>query len=166
MLLHLMWHRSGRWISVLFEVGADNEEGHASEKNGPVADIQAAPHANAKTDQSKHHGRPRESAWPCLTALRTALPSCLPPCATPPLTMFAVEAAAPAPAKKEVQPWPPAPLVETPVMPATTPGALPIMPRRIALVIKATPKIHYIASPALASLSLNTLENTQTDPRK
>src|SRR5271165_4447407 len=130
-----------RWMGPLLpQVGSDDQAGRDSEKEQPIGKVQAAPHANAKTDQSKHHGRPRESAWPCLTALRTALPSCLPPCATPPLTMFAVEAAAPAPARKEPHPCPPAPLVETPVMPATTPGALPIMPRRIALVIKATPK--------------------------
>src|SRR5277367_220749 len=95
-----------RWMVLgLVQVGSDDEDARDSEKEQPIGNVQAAPQANAKTDQSKHHGRPRESAWPCLTALRTALPSCLPP----PLTMFAAEAAAPAPARKEPHPCPPEP---------------------------------------------------------
>src|SRR5208337_728013 len=57
MLLHLMWHRSGRWISVLFEVRADDEEGHAPEKDSPVARIQAASGMNSKANQSLNHGQ-------------------------------------------------------------------------------------------------------------
>jgi hypothetical protein len=57
MLLHLVRHRSGRrMISVLFQVRTDDEEGHAPEKDSPVAGIQAASGMNSKGNHSLNHG--------------------------------------------------------------------------------------------------------------
>jgi hypothetical protein len=83
---------------------SDDEEGHAPEKDSPIAGIQAASGLNSKGNYTSNHGRPLESAWPCLTALRTAWPSCLPPCAAAAPAPLAMVAAVNAPPKKEVQP--------------------------------------------------------------
>jgi hypothetical protein len=102
---YLMRSGFSRWMVLgLVQVESDDQEGRAPEKDSPVADIQTANGPNSKGNRASNHGRPLESAWPCLTALRTAWPSCLPPCtaaAPAPLPMLAAN---PAPAKKEVQP--------------------------------------------------------------
>jgi hypothetical protein len=44
-------------MSALFHVRADDEEGHAPEKDSPVAGIQAASGMNSKANQSLNHRR-------------------------------------------------------------------------------------------------------------
>jgi hypothetical protein len=91
--------RSGfsRWMVLgLVQVESDDQEARTPEKDSPVADIQTANGPNSKGNRASNHGRPLESAWPCLTALRNAWPSCLPPCtaaAPAPLPMLAANPA-------------------------------------------------------------------------
>ena len=52
-----------RWmVLVLVQVGSDNQEGRAPEKDSPVADIQTANGPNSKGNRASNHGRPLESA--------------------------------------------------------------------------------------------------------
>jgi hypothetical protein len=44
-------------VSVFPQVRSNDEEGHASQKNGPVADIQAASGTNSKGNHSLNHGQ-------------------------------------------------------------------------------------------------------------
>src|SRR5271166_6295511 len=124
-------------MPVFPQVRTDDEEGHAPEKDSPVAGIQAASGLNSKGNHTSNHGqllrphRPLESAWPCLTALRTAWPSCLPPCTAAPPAHSPAWYPIPAAITNVPTPWPNPP-VETPAIDATASGAFAIIPKRIA----------------------------------